>query len=51
MRLIKVDSGDRLVAMAKVAVEETPVGDSTVIAAEGGETPSAGESTDGETPQ
>ena len=34
VRLIKVDAGDRLVAMAKVAVEETPVGDSAVITAE-----------------
>ncbi len=51
VRLIKVDTGDRLVAMAKVAVEETPVGDSTVIAAEGGEAPAAGEPSDGETPQ
>ncbi len=48
VRLIKVDTGDRLVAMAKVAVEETPVGDSTVIAAEAGEVPPAEEpSTDG----
>ena len=31
VRLIKVDNGDRLVAMAKVAVEETPVGDGTVV--------------------
>jgi DNA gyrase subunit A len=50
VRLIKVDSGDRLVAMAKVAVEETPVGDGTAIAPEGGDPPTAGEPADGEAP-
>ncbi len=39
VRLIKVDSGDRLVAMAKVAVEETPVGEGTEGTTEGGEPP------------
>ena len=50
VRLIKVDSGDRLVAMAKVAVEETPVGDSTVVAPEGGDAPPVAEPTGDETP-
>ncbi len=52
VRLIKVDNGDRLVAMAKVAVEETPVGDSTVIAGEGDEAvPPAEGPADGGTPE
>jgi DNA gyrase subunit A len=29
VRLIKLDDGDRLVAMAKIDVEETPVGEGT----------------------
>jgi DNA gyrase subunit A len=48
VRLIKVDNGDRLVAMAKVAVEETPVGEGVEGPAEGGEPPAAGEAPTGD---
>ena len=43
VRLIKVDNGDRLVAMAKVAVEETPVGSGTDAAPDQKPTPDATE--------
>jgi DNA gyrase subunit A len=41
VKLIRIDEGDRLVAMAKIEVEETPAGEGPTSETPAGETPSA----------